>query len=386
MATKELLLPKKFSLGRRRTRQELRLGLTPTAVYMLQYWIRPILRNAANGWAELNIAAFARRPGAPCLRACREAYNRLYRVQEQLGISLCHNHDEVPKIYVCATVWLDAAPDSDRLPLFFKNGNERRHIRLRHETEDLPLSLNAALYIAQPRFHITTKPHDADPALTLSSSVKPKQTEDPFQSKPSLKTGFALKKIDQKLVGWIRNRCKEALPASYGFVWSPKAQQMVSGYVRKALKAAHDKQDILDCFTDAAETLVRSQSFKGTAGLVAIKASELIKSYTSRGSTPQARLASFALRKKTEKVSPAQADADQILRHLADYAKTNLVDFTLLSFLTLAVFKDRPAKVYLFGKTTRLERKFLYSIHCRIQRDLFYQSRPRQRLLNLVAA
>ena len=388
MATTELFCPKKFSLGRRRTRKELRLGLTPTAVYMLHYWIKPILRNSYNGWASLNIAEFARRPHSPCLRACREAYSRLYAVQNQLGITLVHNHDQVPKIYVCLTQWLDAAPDSDRLPLFFKNGDQKRHLRNRHEEPDLPLSLNAQLYVERPRFPRPIT-HDADLALILYPSGSQKQTEDPFQSSPKKNPGFAANKKwvkpDQRLTGWILSQCRNVIPGFYHVLWTPRATKVVFGYIKKSLSAAHDKEDIIGCFIESAEALHRQHFSSFDAGLIAIKASNLLKTYTIRGTTPQARLASFALRKKAENISAAQADADEIIRHLLSFQNTKLIDLTTFSFLTLSVFEDPKAKLYLLQRVSPSGRKFLYKTHCRILRDIYYRSRLHQLSLNLMS-
>jgi hypothetical protein len=56
-----------------------------------------------------------------------------------------------------------------------------------------------------------------------------------------------------------------------------------------------------------------------------------------------------------------------------------------LSFLTITVFNDPPAKLYLFQRLSSHGRKFLYKVHCNIQRDLFYKSRFRQQSFSFVS-
>ena len=123
---------KKFSLGRRRTKFELSLGLTPAACWLFYYIVNPRLRKSKGEWTYLNITHLSRRKGAPCRRALQYAVNVLDAAQEPLGVKIrAYQHNGKPcHLIFCDITW-NQAIESDQEPLFFTSEGHSRNLKYR---------------------------------------------------------------------------------------------------------------------------------------------------------------------------------------------------------------------------------------------------------------
>ncbi len=113
----------------------MRLKLTPSAVWLLQYIIRSILRKSRGAWAHINLTEIAERERAPTRRALQTALNALERAGETVGVVIRCTFDRgAPRLIIASTAWLQY----DQEPLFFKEDRKtRRHLRPRCRSRDL---------------------------------------------------------------------------------------------------------------------------------------------------------------------------------------------------------------------------------------------------------
>jgi len=134
---------KKFSLGRRRTREERQLGLLPSTIWLYDYVLKPSLRRGGCGWMYVPLTYIAQRPGAPSRSALQRAMNQLQEREEVFGIEISLLwKDGRPQLLVAAQDWLKF----DRRALHFwdKAQTENRHLRSRCRSRDfIDLDLEA---------------------------------------------------------------------------------------------------------------------------------------------------------------------------------------------------------------------------------------------------
>lgn len=118
----------KFAINRRRTNRERSLGLTPTAIWLLNYILLPRLKKSRGAWTRLNLTELSERKQAPSRRALSTALNCLEKVADEVGIKIRCTFDlGKPTLLVASTAWLVY----DQEPLFFTKSGSRRNLRTR---------------------------------------------------------------------------------------------------------------------------------------------------------------------------------------------------------------------------------------------------------------
>ena len=149
----------KFALGRYRGKREKQLKLTPSAIWLLHWVIRPALRKSRSGKVRLDARSISKRRGAPSLRALRTAITRLREVSAELGFEFWDTgyYDEEKGCYRWR-IYLRRLPVTNPEP----------------ESADLSLASVRGAKAPGKTFHCDQSPDQISP---LASSKKPRKAD-----------------------------------------------------------------------------------------------------------------------------------------------------------------------------------------------------------------